>query len=112
MPTYDYHCPANGQTVTVAHSIRDSLTTWAELADLAGVALGDTPGSAPVERLISSPGISAPKGDSHLKNIGFTKLVKRDEGVYENMTASGNEKRYMTRGDVNSLPNLKGKISD
>jgi predicted nucleic acid-binding Zn ribbon protein len=112
MPSYDYHCPANGQTLTVTHSIRDTLNTWAELASIAGVEPGNTPATAPVERLISSPGINTPKGDSHLKNIGFTKLVKRDEGVYENVTASGNEKRYMTRGDDSSLPNLKGKISD
>jgi hypothetical protein len=53
-----------------------------------------------------------PTFNSELKNVGFTKLVKRDDGVYENVTATGNEKRYMVRGDPTSLPNLKDKIGD
>ena len=31
MITYDYHCDANGETITVSHSIKETLTTWGEL---------------------------------------------------------------------------------
>ena len=66
----------------------------------------------PVRRLISMPYISTPKSDSDLKNMGFTKLVKRDQGVYENVTRSGSEARYMEAGKSDTLPDLKKKISD
>jgi hypothetical protein len=112
MPSYDYHCPENGKVVQVTHSIHASISTWGELAEAAGLEPGETPLDSPVERLISAPAINTPTGDSHLKNIGFTKLVKRDEGVYENVTANSGEKRYMNRDDPTSIPNLKGKISD
>ncbi len=53
MPSYDYHCTSNGRTVEVRHSMSESLSTWAEVCARAGVEPGDTPGEAPVERLIS-----------------------------------------------------------
>ena len=45
-----------------------------------------------------------------LKNLGFTKLVKREQGVYENVTATGNEKKYMKPDDPSSLPHLKNNF--
>jgi len=39
-------------------------------------------------------------------------LVKRDQGVYENVTATGKESRYMQADKPETMPNLKGKISD
>jgi predicted nucleic acid-binding Zn ribbon protein len=27
MPTYDYHCPANGRTVEVSHKLTDRIAT-------------------------------------------------------------------------------------
>ena len=45
-----------------------------------------------VKRLISLVSVNTPKGNSDLKNMGFTKLVKRDDGVYENVTATGKER--------------------
>lgn len=53
MITYQYHCPANQQTLEVRHSMRESLRTWGEVCDRTGNALGKTPADAPVERLIS-----------------------------------------------------------
>lgn len=66
----------------------------------------------PVRRLISLVGISTPKGNSELRDLGFTKLVKRDDGVYENVTARDGESRYMRRGHPETLPHLQKTISD
>jgi len=74
--------------------------------------MGDTDFEAPVRKCLSAPGISIPTGNSQLKNAGFTKLVKRDNGVYENVTATGSEKRYMKAGDPSSMPHLHKKIGD
>lgn len=57
MPTYDYRCPANDKVVEVKHRISESITTWAELCQLAGIQTGDTPADAPVEKLITGGGI-------------------------------------------------------
>lgn len=112
MPTYEYFCRANETSVEVVHPITETLRTWGELCAHTGIDPGETPTDAPVERLVFTPQISTPTGDSHLKNLGFTKLVRRDHGVYENVTATGNEKRYMNAGDPSSLPDIKRKISD
>ena len=112
MPVYEYLCRDNGATVEVVHAMTESVDTWGRLCELAGCDPGSTPASAPVERMLFAPGISTPAGNSKLKEMGFTKLVKRDTGVYENVTASGSESRYMNAGDASTLPNLKGKISD
>ena len=49
---------------------------------------------------------------NNLKNAGFTKLVRRDRGVYENVTALDGEKRYMEAGDKASLPHIHKKVRD
>ena len=67
---------------------------------------------APVIRLISLVGISTPKTNSDLKGMGFTKLVKRDNGVYENVTATGKESRYWDATKPETMPDLKRKIRD
>ncbi len=67
---------------------------------------------APVKRLISLVGISTPKGNSDLKNMGFTKLVRRDKGVYENVTATGNEAKIWDAGKPETMPDLRRKIRD
>lgn len=51
MPTYDYRCTANGATVEVKHRMSETLTSWGQLCELAGIEPGDTPANAPVERL-------------------------------------------------------------
>ncbi len=112
MPVYEYFCPANGVAIEVVHPMAEKVTAWGRLCELAGIAPGETPADEPVEKLLFAPGISAPAGDSKLKEMGFTKLVKRDTGVYENVTASGSENRFMTAGDSGSLPHLHKKISD
>ncbi len=113
MPSYDYYCETNGQTVEVGHSIHKKLGFWAEVCYYANVPLGETDPEAPVKRVIrKAPGVTVPKFNSELRNLGFTKLEKRDEGVYENVTAIDSEKKYMKRGDPTSLPDFKRKIAD
>ncbi len=65
-----------------------------------------------VKRLISLVSVNTPKGNSDLKNLGFTKLVKRDDGVYENVTATGKESRYFDADKPETMPDLKSKITD
>lgn len=113
MPLYTYFCAENGKTVEVSHTLQAKLRTWVELCYTAQIPLGDTDPLAPVERVIkSAPGIAVPAFNSELKNMGFTKLVRRDHGVYENVTALDDEKRYMKAGDKDSLPNIRKKVSD
>jgi predicted nucleic acid-binding Zn ribbon protein len=112
VPNYDYFCPGNGLRVEVFHAMKDRLSTWGELCERTHRELGDTPADAPVEKLVSAPGLAFPAGNAKLKNLGFTKLVRRDTGVYENVTATGDESRVMRADDPSSIPNLTGKISD
>lgn len=112
MPIYEYHCPANGRHIELVHSIHDKITTWGELCDAAGLEPGDTALDVAVERLLFPVGVNTPKTDSELKGLGFTKLVKRDTGVYENVTALNKESRYMKAGDKSSQPDIKSRISD
>ena len=113
MPVYEYRCDANGKTVEVVHSMKVNLEIWGEVCYVAQIPLGGTDAFAPVRRVLSSPPAAhVPVGNSTLKDKGFTKLVRRDDGVYENVTASGDEARYMKRGDPSTLPHLKKKIGD
>jgi hypothetical protein len=113
MPLYEYLCDANGRIVEVRHSMQANLSIWGEVCYAAQIPLGDTDPSAPVRRVMTSPPAGhVPVGNSSLKEKGFTKLVRRDHGVYENVTASGGEARYMKQGDASTLPHLKKKISD
>ena len=65
-----------------------------------------------VRRLISRPYIRTPQSDSDLKSMGFAKLVKRDTGVYENVTAMNGESRYMLADKPETMPNIKKRIED
>ena len=53
MPYYEYHCIANGRTLEVRHGMNERVTTWGELAEMAGAPPGTTPAGTPVERLMS-----------------------------------------------------------
>lgn len=111
MPNYDYFCEENGETVEAHHDINTKLKTWGEVCFVTQTPLGDTDALAPVRLIIRPVAIGVPVGNSKLKEHGFTKLVKRDNGVYENVTATGDEKRYMKAGDKSSIPHLHKKIS-
>ncbi|MDH5181652.1 MAG: zinc ribbon domain-containing protein [Gammaproteobacteria bacterium] len=51
MPTYDYHCDANGRTVEVKHGMNEKLFTWGELCERAGIDIGDTPVGTDIRKL-------------------------------------------------------------
>ena len=68
--------------------------------------------SGPVRKLISSTFINTPKTNSELRDLGFTKLVKRDDGVYENVTARDGESKVMHKDKPETFPNLKKTIRD
>lgn len=65
-----------------------------------------------IKRLISLVAINTPKTNSDLKNLGFTKLVKKDKGVYENVTATDKESRIWDAGKPETMPDIKSKIRD
>lgn len=113
MPLYTYHCNANGQTIEVSHTMQVKLKTWGELCYVGQIPLGETDPLAEVQRIMKgAPGVAIATFNSELKNVGFTKLVKRDQGVYENVTAQDGEKRYMTAGDRDSVPHIHKKVGD
>lgn len=66
----------------------------------------------PVQKIVSKINISCPKSNRDLRDLGFTKLVKRDDGVYENVTARDGDSRYMERGRPETIPKLSKTISD
>src|SRR3954449_12018165 len=109
MPRYDYVCPANGRVFEVRHSISERLRTWGEVCDRAQEPAGDTPADAPVELVVHAPALGFPRGDSQLKSQGVTKLVRRDGGVYENVTASDGESRYVSADNPAAGLNLGKK---
>jgi len=51
MPTYDYRCDANGRVLEATHRMSESLSTWGELCENAGVDPAGTAPDAPVHRL-------------------------------------------------------------
>lgn len=107
MPVYEYeHKEYDGKSCVhdrvfeVRRSIQDSPLTRCPHC------------KAPVERILSAPFISCQKGNSELRDLGFTKLVKRDDGVYENVTRRDGESRYMQRDKPETMPRLHKTISD
>ena len=76
------------------------------------ISLGEIPYDEPVYKILSPTKIIKAHSNSELKEKGFTKLVKRDSGVYENVTAMDGESRYMVSNDSSSLPHFNKKIRD
>ncbi|MGA1474588.1 MAG: zinc ribbon domain-containing protein [Prochlorothrix sp.] len=95
MPLYVYHCAENQETVEVFHPMSRTIATWGELCTLASVDLGVTAPETPVKRVIMAPRLAVPTSDSDYKSLGMKKLVRRDKGVYENVTAREGESRIV-----------------
>ena len=66
----------------------------------------------PVKRQISLVGISVPKTNTELRDLGFTKLAKRDDGVYENVTRREGDNRFMERGKPDSVPDISKRLPE
>ena len=45
----------------------------------------------PVRKLLSAPRTLTSHTNAELKNAGFSKLVRREKGVYENVTSEGKQ---------------------
>ncbi len=104
MPVYEYQhvkeaCPL-GNVFEVTQSTHESPLT--QCPNCGG----------PVRKLISRSNISTPKTNSELRDLGFTKLVRRDDGVYENVTARDGESKVMLGDKPETLPNLEKTIRD
>ena len=104
MPVYEYEHlekPCNkGHLFETRQSIADDpLTVCPEC-------------SGPVHRVLSLTNISTPKANAELRDMGFTKLVKRDDGVYENVTRRDGDSRYMIKDRPETIPDLSKTISD
>ena len=54
MPTYTYHCPANGRSVDVLHGMSTTLRTWGEVCEADGQDPGTTAASSAVEKLLGA----------------------------------------------------------
>lgn len=112
MPQYVYHCEANDRTVEVRHPINTVLATWLELCYASGENLGETDPEASVRKVLQPVSLSITPSNSELKSMGFTKLVRRDDGVYENVTRLDNESRYMKAGEADTVPDIARRVGD
>ena len=104
MPIYEYehlenHCE-QGRVIEVKQSVDDSPL----------IACPHCHGS--VRKIMSLNFVNTPKTNTELRDSGFTKLVKRDDGVYENMTRRNGDNRYMIRNRPETIPDISKTISD
>ena len=104
MTTYEYEHEGEGcklgKTFFVEQSMKDdALKTCPECSDY-------------IERLIAPAFMNTPTGDSDLRDKGFAKLVRRDKGVYENVTALDGESRYWDANKPGSMPDIQKRIGD
>jgi putative FmdB family regulatory protein len=104
MPIYEYEhlegaCP-QGQVFEIRQSIHDAPLTRCP-------ACGE-----PVRKLLSLANINTPRTNSELRDHGFTKLVRRDNGVYENVTARNGESRMVHGDKPATYPDFKKTITD
>ncbi len=104
MPIYEYEhlvqpCSL-GKIFEIVQSIQDDSLTQCPNC------------KCPVRKYISRIGISIGKADAEIRDMGLTKLVKRDDGIYENVTRRQGESRYMEAGKPETMPNFSKIISD
>jgi len=66
MPSYDYVCEQNGQTIEVQHRMNDVISNWGELCERAGIELGETGADVEVKKLANGGQVvrSSSLGDS------------------------------------------------
>ncbi len=64
MPTYDYLCETNGRKIEVNHKMSETIDSWGQLCQQAGVEPGETPADTPVKRLITGGAIISSSSQS------------------------------------------------
>ena len=104
MPRYFYECensecPSGGTFYEIQSMKEDALTVCPHCGKM-------------VSRVVCPVGMATPTGDSKLKDMGFAKLVRRDKGVYENVTAMDHESRYFRAGQPETMPDIKRRVGD
>lgn len=67
---------------------------------------------APVERALSAASIRTKKFNCELKDMGFTKLKRVDDGVFENLTRRHGEEKYIDRRKPETFPDLSKTVKD
>ena len=66
----------------------------------------------PVRKLLSAPVVKMKRSNGELRDLGFTKLVRVDDGLFENVTAREGESRIVDRRIPDTLPHLHKTIKD
>lgn len=104
MPVYEYEHVGEpctwGQVIEIEQSVHDEILSHCPNC-----------GGA-VRKLISLCNINTPRSDGEIRDKGFTKLVRRDSGVYENVTARNGDSRFVHIDNPKTLPNLRKTIRD
>jgi putative FmdB family regulatory protein len=86
LPRYDYElidgtCNYCGGRFEVTQSMKEEPLTECPMCD------------RPVRRLFSVPGVKVERSNAELRDLGLTKLEKRSDGTYENLTRRAGESR-------------------
>lgn len=106
MPRYDYQHTENskcdaGNIFEITHALSDPALTTCPYCKQS------------IQRIISGVNVAKAKaGDSDLRKMGFTKLVRRDKGVYENVTAIDGESKVWDASKPETAPHLHKRIQD
>ncbi|MDR2351914.1 MAG: zinc ribbon domain-containing protein [Deltaproteobacteria bacterium] len=66
----------------------------------------------PVQRVLGTPLIKTKNFNCELRDKGFTKLVRVDEGIFENVTRRDGEAKYFDRTRPETYPKLEKTIKD
>jgi len=66
----------------------------------------------PFELGVYAPALAFPQGVSALKSMGFSKLVRRETGVYENVTAQDGQAKIVSADNPASGLNLGSTLGD
>ena len=66
----------------------------------------------PVERGLAALSLHVKKFNCELKDMGFTKLARVDDGIYENLTRRPGEDKYIDRRNPQTFPDLSKTVKD